>query len=137
MFFQLINKKTTTPKHPLPLYSIQYMKYCCSCSRQNFITMHCTSNSQMPTYLFHQIDAQYQPIKNWHILLAPKVFNILPRSTKQQCRKTDIDIIACNENTIKSDSAVSNVNSQKNPFGHQRTSSNKVWWGLEIWFFRH
>lgn len=26
---------------------------------------------------------------------------------------------------------------QKNPFSHQSTSRNKVWWGLEIWFFRH
>lgn len=83
----------------------------------------------MPTYLFHRIDAQYQPIKNWHILLAPKVFNILPRSTKQQCQKTDIDIIACNENTIKSDSAVSNV-AKKIPLaikGHLVIKSDGVW----------
>lgn len=66
---QLIEQKNTPS--PFIVYNTWNSS---SCSLQNFITMHCTFNSQTLTFLFHQIDAQYSLIKNWHLLLAPKGF---------------------------------------------------------------
>lgn len=53
--------KKTQPKTPIsPLqYSVHEILLQLFSAKFHTVTMYCTSNSQMLTYLFHRIDAQY------------------------------------------------------------------------------